>query len=329
MEFAEQEQLACVVVEPTKTVPNLVEDVLSGLFSASKRLPPKYFYDDRGSELFDKICDEPEYYPTRTEDALLRDSAEQVIRHTMPKQILEFGSGTSRKTVHLLSACETLGCTPSYVPFDVCDDVIIKSAAGLQKKFPWLEVEPISGDYTAGLGNLPIGDGPTLFLFLGGTIGNFSESEARKFLREVREIMRSEDCLLIGADRVKEPARLHAAYNDAAGITAEFNLNLLEVLNRELGASFDKSSFKHYACYNPDANQVEMYLMSMQDQLIEARELQRNIRFAEGEAILTEISRKFTKASLEKLLIDAGFEVDRHFEATENPFSLALVRPKE
>ncbi len=322
-----QEELACTAVEPTRSVPNLMEDVVSGLFAANKHLPPKYFYDDRGSELFDQICDEPEYYPTRTEDALLRESAKKIIQQTSPRQILEFGSGTSRKTVHLLEACEILGCTPTYVPFDVCDDIIIKSSGGLQKRFPWLDIVPISGDYTAGLGNLPTGEGPNLFLFLGGTIGNFAEPDARKFLREARDIMQQDDYLLIGADRVKEPARLHAAYNDAAGITAEFNLNLLEVLNREIGASFDKSKFEHYACYNPDANQVEMYLMSMRDQSVKASELDQDIRFLEGEAILTEISRKFTKTSLEKLLADAGFGVVDHFEATDNPFSLALVAP--
>ncbi|MGR8947777.1 MAG: L-histidine N(alpha)-methyltransferase [Gammaproteobacteria bacterium] len=320
-----QDELGCAIVEPTREVPGLVDDVLNGLFTQNKHLPPKYFYDDRGSALFDQICDEPEYYPTRTEDALLSASAKSIIANTMPRQILEFGSGTSRKTVHLLKACEEQQCEATYIPFDVCDDVIIKSAAGLQKRFPWLQVEPISGDYNAGLGNLPTGEGPNLFLFLGGTIGNFAEVEAVQFLREVRGLMSAGDHLLIGADRVKEPAQLHAAYNDAAGITAEFNLNLLEVLNRELDASFNKSNFAHYACYNPDESQIEMYLMSMEAQAVEARELGRNIYFDEGEAILTEISRKFTKQSLEALLADAGFVIQAHYEATENPFSLALV----
>ena len=322
------EALECAVIKPTREVPTLIDDVLNGLFSDNKHLPPKYFYDDRGSELFDQICDEPEYYPTRTENALLRDSAPRIIAQTSPQHILEFGSGTSRKTVHLLQACEELDCSSVYLPFDVCDDVIIKSAAGLQRRFPWLQVEPISGDYTAGLGNLPVGEGPNLFLFLGGTIGNFPASDARRFLREVKSIMQPNDYLLIGADRVKEPARLHAAYNDAAGVTAEFNLNLLEVLNRELDAEFDKTNFAHYACYNPDANQIEMYLMSMEKQAVEARELGRDILFEEGEAILTEISRKFTKASLEDLLYAAEFEVVEHFEATENPFSLVLASPR-
>ncbi|MEM7468538.1 MAG: L-histidine N(alpha)-methyltransferase [Pseudomonadota bacterium] len=323
-----EELVECVVVEPTRDIPSLVDDALSGLFGENKSLPPKYFYDDRGSELFDQICDEPEYYPTRTEDALLRQSALDVIQKTRPQKILEFGSGTSRKTVHLLNACEALEWQPVYIPFDVCDDIIIKSAATLQNRFPWLDVEPISGDYTAGLGNLPIDGGPNLFLFLGGTIGNFAAAEATRFLGEVRSIMKANDFLLIGADRVKEPARLHAAYNDAAGVTAEFNLNLLEVLNRELDASFDPSSFAHYACYNPDEHQVEMYLMSMESQSVEARELGKSIEFDEGEAILTEISRKFTKQSLEDLLRAAGFKVVGHFEATENPFSLALVSPE-
>lgn len=320
-------EIICRPVRPTKSVPSLKDDVTSGLFSARKQLPAKYFYDDRGSELFDRICDEPEYYPTRTEDALLKQSAEDIIANVNPSQIIEFGSGMSRKIRHLFDACSKLECYPTYIPFDVCDDVMIKSGEELAEKYSWLDVAPLSGDYTAGLGNLPVASGKNLLMFLGGTIGNFTEKQGIEFLREVRELMGDEDQLLLGADRVKHPDILHAAYNDVAGITAEFNLNLLDVLNREMGADFDRKNFEHYAFYNPDENQIEMHLVCMCDQNVWFEGLQRSLAFKEGDGVRTEISRKFTRETLEDLLRSAGFEVESHFEASGYPFSLVLAKP--
>jgi L-histidine N-alpha-methyltransferase len=321
-----ENEIVCRVVRPTKSVPSLTDDVTAGLFSAHKQLPAKYFYDDRGSELFDRICDEPEYYPTRTEDALLEQSADDIIATVAPSRIIEFGSGMSRKIRHLFNACSRYECYPTYVPFDVCDDVMIKSGEELSEKYSWLDVAPLSGDYTAGLGNIPVDGGKNLLMFLGGTIGNFTEEQGIAFLREVRELMSSSDQLLLGADRVKQPEILHAAYNDVAGITAEFNLNLLDVLNRELGANFDRSKFEHYAFYNPEQNQIEMHLVCMDDQDVWFAELERSLEFKEGDAIRTEISRKFTRETLEKLLISAGFQIESHYEASSHPFSLVLAR---
>lgn len=322
-----ENEIVCRAVRPTKPVPSLTDDVTAGLFSARKQLPAKYFYDDRGSGLFDRICDEPEYYPTRTEDALLEQSADDIIAIVAPSRIIEFGSGMSRKIRHLFNACSRHECYPTYVPFDVCDDVMIKSGEELSEKYSWLDVAPLSGDYTAGLGNIPVDDGKNLLMFLGGTIGNFTEEQGIAFLREVRELMSSSDQLLLGADRVKQPEILHAAYNDVAGITAEFNLNLLDVLNRELGADFDRSKFEHYAFYNPEQNQIEMHLVCMDDQDVWFEALDRSLEFKEGDAIRTEISRKFTRETLEKLLISAGFQIESHYEASSHPFSLVLARP--
>jgi len=320
-------EIICRPVHPTKSIPSLTDDVTAGLFASVKQLPAKYFYDDRGSALFDRICDEPEYYPTRTEDALLESSARDIIASVAPARIIEFGSGMSRKIRHLFKACSELECYPTYVPFDVCDDVMIKSGEALTEKFAWLDVAPLSGDYTAGLGNLPVSGGQNLLMFLGGTIGNFTEEQGIAFLSEMRELMSSTDQLLLGADRLKDPDVLHAAYNDGAGITAAFNLNLLEVLNRELNANFDRANFEHYAFYNPAENQIEMHLVCMRDQEVHFDALQRSLTFKEGDAIRTEISRKFTRETLEAMLIRAGFEIRSHYESSAYPFSLALAAP--
>tara|TARA_Y100000588_G_scaffold222454_1_gene236357 strand:- start:3003 stop:3923 length:921 start_codon:yes stop_codon:yes gene_type:complete len=305
----------------------LTEDVVAGLFASNKRLPPKYFYDDHGSELFDQICDEPEYYPTRTEDALLESSARDIVGRVKPDRIIEFGSGMSRKIRHLLSACSELEYYPTYVPFDVCDEVMIKSGRELVEKFAWLNVAPLSGDYTAGLGNLPIKGECNLVIFLGGTIGNFSEEQGVMFLSEILEVMGPTDRLLLGADRVKDPNVLHAAYNDVAGVTAAFNLNLLEVLNRDLGANFDRENFEHYAFYNPTKNQIEMYIMCLHEQEVRFDKLRRSLRFREGNVICTEISRKFTREQLEDMLRQAGFKICAHYESHLPSFSLVLAAP--
>jgi L-histidine N-alpha-methyltransferase len=319
-------EMRCEYVAPTKRVPSLDEEVRHGLFGERKHLPPKYFYDDLGSALFDQICQEPEYYPTRTEDGLLSDIALQVIERSRPEAILELGSGMSRKTRRLFDACGQLEHYPIYTPFDVCGDVLIRSRNELTREYEWLDVRPLVGDYTAGLGNLPVSNESTLVLFLGGTIGNFTESQSLEFLRELRAVMNEGDHLLMGADRVKDPDVLHAAYNDEAGITAKFNLNLLTVLNRELDADFDPTKFEHYACYNPEANRIEMYLVCMQPQKVTFGGLGRAAEFKQGDAIMTEISRKFTRDAIDTLLRSAGFEICKHFEATTHAYSLVLAQ---
>ena len=311
--------------EPTRAIRSLSEDVENSMLNAPRSLPAKYFYDERGSFLFDKICDSPEYYPTRTESPLLREVAKDVINTSRPDYILELGSGTSRKTRHLFDACSSCQCFPEYTAVDVCNEILVESKNALEKEYGWLKVNTIVGDYTGGLGNLPKSHATNLFVFLGGTIGNFSPTEANIFLSEIRDVMTPQDLLLIGADRVKEPDVLHAAYNDDEGVTAEFNLNLLEVLNRELDADFNVSKFEHYAYYNPLLSQIEMHLVSMREQKIRMKNLDKEVHLLEGDHILTEISRKFTRVELENLLIGAGFKIEKHYEAEEMKFSLVLA----
>jgi L-histidine N-alpha-methyltransferase len=317
-------QVSCQPVAPARAVPSLLDDARAGLLCAPRSLPPKYFYDDRGSRLFDRICDTPEYYPTRTEASLLGAHADEIMRLARPDHILEFGSGTSRKTRHLLDVQSAL----HYWPFDVCEPMLCEAGEALIDAYPGLRVTPLLGDYNAGLAQLPSPEGRRLFVFLGGTIGNFEHRHAHDFLAELRAHMRPGDALLLGADRIKDPARLHAAYNDAQGVTAEFNLNLLRVLNRELGADFRIEAFAHEARFEAERGRIEMYLVSLEDQRVRLPALDAHIDLGAGERILTEISRKFTMQGLEALLEEAGLAARRHFEPADGAFSLVLAEPK-
>jgi L-histidine N-alpha-methyltransferase len=319
--------IACEAVAATRAIPSLWDDVARGLFSTPRRLPAKYFYDEYGSQLFDQICNVPEYYPTRTENALLAEVSADIIARARPASIIELGSGMSRKTHHLLDACANLDCYADYVPFDVCDEVLLASGERLMQQFPWLSVQPLLGDYGAGLANLPRRAQRNLFAFLGGTIGNFTPSESHAFLRELREVMGADDRLLLGADRVKRPEVLHAAYNDFAGVTAEFNRNVLRVINRELGADFDLERYAHYAFFNPVDSQIEMHLVAMAAQRVRFAASDAVLELVEGDTIQTEISRKFSRSALEAMVRGAGFEIERHYESRAPAFSLLLARP--
>jgi L-histidine N-alpha-methyltransferase len=307
-------------------VPTLAEDVLEGLFNAPRSLPPKYFYDALGSRLFDEICRTDEYYPTRTELGLLARHADDIVATTLPASILELGSGGATKAARLLEACARRELRVRYAPFDVCAEVLAASGAALQARFPWLEVTPLVGDFTAGLDHLELPPGRRLFVFFGGTIGNFTDLAARRFLAELGRLMEEGDHLLLGVDRVKAPQVLHAAYNDGRGVTARFNLNLLTVLNGALAADFDLANFAHRACYNADAERVEMYLDSVIDQRVAFGRLRRTLELRAGESILTEISRKYTADGVEALLGAAGLATVRHFESAAPLFSLVLAR---
>ncbi len=320
------QQSGCVQVKPTRPVSSIFDDVRTGLLNAPRSLPPKYFYDDHGARLFERICDTKEYYPTRTENTLLHACAGNIIEISNPAHIIELGAGSSRKTRRLFDACETLEHICSYSSFDVCEPILIQSAIELENEYPWLTTRPLLGDYNAGLGNLPIDNETNLFVFLGSTIGNFSKDEMSSFLNDLGMTMNSGDYFLLGADRVKSTDVLNAAYNDSRGITAEFNLNLLNVLNRETGSNFDLSKFQHRAEFNTAASQVEMYLDVLEPQLVEFKKLKMATQFNQGEHILTEISRKFEKNEIEDALRKNGFEISRHFEADDAWFSLILAR---
>lgn len=321
------ERFACQPVPAAQRVPDLAEDVRRGFSRRPRALPPKYFYDARGSELFDQICDTPEYYPTRTEAQLLEQSAISIIRHARPDHIIELGSGTSRKTAYLLQACETSGLAPEYWPFDVCEEVLYAAAANLVETHSWLRVQALVGDYLAGLAHLPQPAGRRLFVFLGGTIGNLTPQESVAFLAELRALMHEGDAFLLGADRTKDPLVLHAAYNDAHGLTAEFNRNVLNVINQALCGDFDPNAFAHEALYNPPLQRIEMYLIARWEQNVHLAALQRSYGFLRGERILTEISRKFTAESLSAELRAAGLNPVAHYQPENRYFSLVLSRP--
>ena len=306
---------------------SLADDVRAGLAACPKSLPPKYFYDETGSWLFEEICKTPEYYLTRTEDALLAKVAEAVIESVRPFRILELGSGSSRKTAHLLRACENQRCYARYEPFDVCSEMLVHAAERLVDEHAWLNVDAFVGDYLHDLQHIGDDGGTRLVLFLGSTIGNFSQDAAENFLRALRSVMNSDDRFLLGLDRVKDTRVLNAAYNDAAGLTAAFNRNVLNVINRELDGGFRPHTFAHRAVYNEAQARIEMYLDSLQAQHVVIGALSMEVAFTAGEPLLTEISRKFTRASMQSLLAGGGFVAEQHFESQDGHFSLVLARP--
>ena len=304
---------------------SLAEDVRNGLTAAPKRLPPKYFYDDRGSRLFDAICDTPEYYPTRTEQALLQGVAAEIAALTQPTHLIELGSGTSRKTRVLLDALMRRGSELCYIPMDVSEGMLRRTALALRSEYPRLRVHAIAGDYEHHLERIPVG-ARRLVLFLGGTIGNFAPAEANDFLVSLTRQLAPGDFVLIGMDLRKPAEVLHAAYNDAAGLTAEFNRNVLCVINRELDADFRPEEFEHLAFFNAEASQVEMHLRARRDRAVRIRALGLTVPFAAGETIHTEISRKFHRTEVEQMFAGAGCRMLRWYVPSNDYFALVLGR---
>ncbi len=312
-------------VPPSRPVPTLAEDVVNGLLTEPRSLPPKYLYDQVGSDLFDRICRTDEYYVTRTEAALLNQVVGHIAEAVQPATVFEFGSGMSRKTPQIISACSRAGPLTTYAAFDISPDALQAAGRDLQRMHPDVAVELFVGDYTAGLEALPVPEGPRLFLFLGGTIGNFSEPDGARFLADVASKMEAGDFLLLGADRIKDRQVLHDAYNDSQGLTAAFNQNVLRVLNARLGADFDPDAFRHDARYSAERAQIEMRLVAVRPQTVTIRGLDKQIRLREGETILTEISRKFSRESVERLIASAGLRPFRHYASDNDYFSLVLA----
>lgn len=313
-------------VPATRAVPTLAQDAQAGLLTRPRSLPPKYFYDEIGSRLFESICQTPEYYPSRTEAALLEEHAGKIIEYCQPEHLIELGSGSARKTRFLLDACAAQQQHCVYWPFDVAEDMLMSSAEQLVKDYRWLTVRGLVGDYNGGLDNLPLPkQGRRLIAFLGGTIGNFEPEDAQAMLSEVRALMRPDDFLLLGADRVKDERVLEAAYDDAQGHTASFNLNVLNVLNRELDADFPIEDFTHRAVFNTEQARIEMRLRAGKAQTVRLGKLDTQIEIEAGEEILTEVSRKFTRESLEAMLASAGLFVQEHLEAPQGAYSLVIA----
>ena len=302
----------------------LRRDVHEGLTATPKALPPKWFYDERGSALFEKITELDEYYPTRREREILLARAPAVAAATGARTLLELGAGSGEKTRLLLTALA--GTLRAYVPVDVSGDFLREAAARIAADHPGLDVRPVVADYERHLHLLPGGE-RRLVAFLGGTIGNMPPAERVAFLAALRATLSDGDFLLLGADLVKDEDRLVRAYDDAAGVTAEFNRNVLHVVNTELGADFDPASFEHVAVWNGAEEWIEMWLRSVRDQTVRVGALDLEVSFAAGEAMRTEISAKFRRERLEAELAAAGMRVTGFWTDAAGDFSLTLARP--
>jgi L-histidine N-alpha-methyltransferase len=305
---------------------SLAEDVLDGLTRPFKELPPKHFYDARGAELFDRICELPEYYPTRAERAILERTATELAALTNAVELVELGSGTAAKTRVLLDALHAAGTLVRYVPVDVTESMVRNCAETLTEEYPGLRVHGVIGDFERHLDRVPPAIGPRIVAFLGGTVGNFQPGSRRRFLRSIASLLGPEDHLLMGTDLVKDPDVLEAAYDDAEGVTAEFNRNVLRVLNRELGADFDPEDFDHIALFNPEHEWIEMRLRSRREHTTMVRALDLPVSFRAGEEVRTEISAKFTPERLQGDLSAAGLELVRWLTDPEELFALSLSR---
>lgn len=288
-------------------------------------LPAAWLYDDTGCELFDRICETPEYYPTRTEFALLREISPEVAARSGAQELVEIGSGLARKTHHMLEAMGAATRPVHYVPFDVSDAALVPAAHRLIGQFPPLTVQAVQGDFTRDLKAIPPSTGRRLVAFLGGTIGNFDLEEGTDFVRSAAALLAPGDSLLLAADLVKETARLNAAYNDAQGVTASFNLNALARLERELGAQLALEDFRHDAFFNETRHRIEMHARATRTTRVRIPSLDVDLTVEAGRSISTEISRKFTTDELEALVTAAGLERVKTWVA-DPPYALSLAR---
>ena len=304
---------------------SLAYDALDGLTRPFKELPPKHLYDAEGSRLFEAITEQPEYYQTRTERSILAQHAADLVAATNAAELAELGSGVPTKTRVLLDAMRDAGTLDRYLPMDVSEDVLRASAEKLVEEYPGLRVHGLVGDFERHLGALPPPEGPRMVAFLGGTIGNFLPGSRRRFMRAVGDGLRPQDRLLLGVDLVKDPAVLEAAYNDAAGVTAAFNRNVLAVLNRELHADFDLAAFEHVAFYDRQRQWIEMRLRALEPQVVRVRDIGLTVHFAHREELRTEISAKFTRARLEADLGASRLRLDRFMTDPHDLFAVALI----
>lgn len=301
----------------------LSSDVRAGLRASPKTLPPKWFYDARGSELFEKITELPEYYPTRAEREILADRAGEIAATTRGHTLVELGSGSSEKTRLLLNALRASGTLRQFVPLDVSDSALRAAASALAVDYPGLLVHGVVGDFSEHLALLP-GESPRVVAFLGGTIGNLVPEERVKFLSGLRDVLQPGEWLLLGTDLVKDPGVLVPAYDDAAGVTAEFNKNVLHVLNRELQADFDVESFDHVAVWDAEREWIEMRLRATRLMRVRIPALSMEVEFADGEDMRTEVSSKFRRDGITTELADAGFTTQAWWTDSQRRFALSL-----
>jgi len=303
----------------------LATDVRIGLTATPKELPPKWFYDDRGSELFDQITRLPEYYPTRAERSILDRYADDIAVATGADTLVELGSGTSEKTRLLLDALAGSGTLTRFVPFDVSEQTLRDAATSIADEYH-VEVHAVVGDFERHLDRIPTG-GRRMVAFLGGTIGNFLPDARTRFLRSIADGLGPDDSLLLGTDLVKDRGRLVAAYDDAAGVTAAFNKNVLLVVNQRLDADFDLDRFEHVARFDEQHEWIEMRLRTPEATTVAVRALDLAVEFAPGEEMRTEISAKFTRARVDQTMADAGLRVEHWWTDPGGDFALSLCRP--
>jgi L-histidine Nalpha-methyltransferase len=316
-----------VIKKAELLVSPIAHDVLRGLSAEPKWLPPKLFYDAEGSRLFEEITRTPEYYLTRTERAILEQFAGEIVRAAGSNlTLVELGAGSAYKTRVLIRAILRRQLRLEFHPVDVSPAALSQAVASLNGDFPRLHVSPIAADYSHDLPDLRSRPGQKLVLFIGSTIGNFEPDEARDFLKRLARALQPGDALLLGFDMVKDTQMLQAAYNDAAGLTAQFNKNILSRMNRELGADFELEEFKHVALWNARKSRMEMHLESRVDQRVWIRDLQREFQFSFGERIHTENSYKFTEASIARLLRQSGVTVEQAWSDENRWFSVVLAR---
>jgi L-histidine Nalpha-methyltransferase len=306
----------------------IVRDVRHGLRQPQKELPPKYFYDHRGSVLFEQITRLPEYYLTRTERRLLRREVPAWMAALRPATLVELGAGSGEKTQIILEAMRAVRPRCMYVPLDVSAEFLRESAARIARELPGLAVAPVIADMTEAVTVPADAPTPLLIAFLGSTIGNFDADGARDLLTRVRDVMGPRDRLLLGADLRKDVRTLERAYDDAAGVTAEFNRNVLRVVNRELGADFDLRRFAHEARYDADAGRVEMHLVARDAHCVRIPGVG-IVRFEAGESIRTEICCKYDRPGLESLLHSAGLRIAAWARDDDAPYALLVAEPDE
>ncbi len=306
----------------------MARDVREGLCAYPKEVAPKYFYDERGSLLFERITELPEYYPTRAEREILADRSGEILDTAgCPETLVELGSGSAAKTRHLLSAMHAGDGLDTYVPVDISEEITQRTAAQLVDEYPGLKVRGLVCDFEQHLERIPHGSGGRMIAFLGGTIGNLYPRERHAFLERIRTLLGDGDHLLLGTDLIKDRTRLEAAYNDSAGVTAEFNKNVLMVLNDQLGADFDLDAFEHVARYDEEAERMDIRLRSLADQGVRLDGLDLEIRFAAGEEMRTEISTKFTRERIAAAYDGAGLELRGWFTDAAGDYALSLAAP--
>jgi L-histidine N-alpha-methyltransferase len=315
-----------VNLPPGGPLSGMAADVRAGLTSPFKELSPRYFYDERGSELFERITELPEYYPTRSEREILDGRAGEICEAAnSPASLIELGSGSARKTRVLLDAMRGANCLDTYCPVDISEEITRDTAERIADEYSGVRVRGLVCDFEFDLERVPVG-GPRVIALLGGTIGNFAPHQRAGFLRRISNLLGPDDRFLLGTDLVKDPAVLEAAYNDSAGVTAEFNKNVLAVLNRQLGADFDLDAFEHVARWDPENLWMDIRLRSLANQVVDFRALDLLVPFGAGEEMRTEISTKFLRQGLEGIYHEAGLELTDWWTDRDGLYALSLAR---